>query len=285
LKRWFDYQEHRCKPRSLCTYKIVKKRFSMVWGDLLPEELTTIKVEEFQETGLQIGLAPRTINGQMGLALSAIRWAHDRGLIATGPPKYRALKLKSTHSRKYLTGSEIADLLKTVQEHRWKRLEIVIFLALYAGLRQHEIIWLTWEDVDLVEGWLHVRAKPGWSPKSASSERSVPIADELLKYLKSQTKTSKWVAPRVPGSQWQQRHFNMENRKLFQAAGVDDGGPHTLHRLRGTFATTVLRGGGDLESLREVLGHAKLSVTAGYLASTSESKRRAVQGVSFADRH
>jgi site-specific recombinase XerD len=74
-------------------------------------------------------------------------------------------------------------------------------------------------------------------------------------------------------------------RFMFKAAGVDDGGPHTLHRLRGTFATTVLRGGGDLESLREVLGHSELSVTAGYLAATSESKRRAVQGVRFGEQH
>jgi hypothetical protein len=36
-----------------------------------------------------------------------------------------------------------------------------------------------------------------------------------------------------------------------------------------------------LESLREVLGHSVLSVTAGYLSSTSESKRRAVGGLSF----
>ena len=55
----------------------------------------------------------------------------------------------------------------------------------------------------------------------------------------------------------------------------------SIHGLRETLATTVLRGGGNLESLREVLGHSVLSVTAGYLASTSESNRRAVQGVRF----
>ena len=91
----------------------------------------------------------------------------------------------------------------------------------------------------------------------------------------------RWVAPQSPGVQWCRRHLSAETRRLFRTAGVDDGGPHTLHRLRGTFATTVLRGGGDLESLREVLGHSVLSVTAGYLSATSESKRRAVQGVRF----
>ena len=59
---------------------------------------------------------------------------------------------------------------------------------------------------------------------------------------------------------------------------------HSLHRLRGTFATMVLRGEGDLESLREVLGHSVLSVTAEYFAATSKSKRRAVQGLRFSER-
>ena len=155
-------------------------------------------------------------------------------------------------------------------------------LALYAGLRQQEIAWLTWDDVDLADGWLHVRAKKGWSPKSATSERSIPIANDLAEYLINTSRSCRrWVAPQSPGKQWCRRHLGAETRRLFQAAGVGDEGPHTLHRLRGTFATTVLRGGGDLESLREVLGHSVLAVTAGYLTATSESKRRAIAGVSF----
>ncbi len=155
-------------------------------------------------------------------------------------------------------------------------------LALYSGLQQQEIAWLGWEVVDLEEGWLHVRSKKGWSPKSITSERSIPIAKELADYLTNTPRTCRrWVAAQSPNKQWCRRWLGAETRRLFQTAGVDDDGPHTLHRLRGTFATTVLRGGGDLESLREVLGHSVLSVTAGYLSATSESKRRAVGGLSF----
>jgi integrase len=282
LGRWFKYQATRSKPGSTNLYKVVRKRFSLTWGDLRPEEITKLIVEEFQESALQVGLNPRTINNQLGIALSAIKWAHERGLIDTEPPKWNRLKVNGTRVRKYLTGSEIVRLLATVREPRWKRLEVVVMLALYAGLRQQETLWLTWEDVELAEGWLHVRSKHGWSPKSATSERSIPIADELAEFLANSPRLSKrWVAPQSPREQWCRRHLGRESRLLFQAAGVDDGGPHTLHRLRGTFATAVLRGGGDLESLREVLGHSELSVTAGYLAATSESKRRAVQGVRF----
>ena len=282
LSRWIRYQTARCKPRSVHLYKIVRKRFSLVWGDLRPEQLTTVVVEEFQESALLAGLSPRTINHQMGIALSALKWAADRGLIDTNPPKWKRLKVSGSHARKYLSASELAQLLATAREPRWQRLEVVVMLALYAGLRQQEIAWLTWEDMDLVEGWLHVRAKKGWSPKSATSERSIPIADDLAEYLTDARRTCRrWVAPQSPGTQWCRRHLGAETRRLFQAAGVDDGGPHTLHRLRGTFATKVLRGGGDLESLRELLGHSLLAVTAGYLSATSESKRRAIGGVRF----
>jgi site-specific recombinase XerD len=282
LGRWLKHQTVRCKPRSVHLYKIVRKRFSLAWGDLWPEEVTTVVVEDFQESALQAGLNPRTINHQIGIALSALKWAHERGLIDTNPPKWKRLKVNGTHARKYLTTAEVERLLATVREPRWTRLEVVVMLSLFAGLRQQEIAWLTWEDVDLAGGWLYVRSKRGWSPKSATSERAIPIADELRSYLSTTPRTSpQWVAPQSPGKQWCRRHLGGECRKLFEAAGVNDGGPHTLHRLRGTFATTVLRGGGDLESLREVLGHSALSVTAGYLSATSESKRRAVQGVRF----
>ncbi|MCZ6782249.1 MAG: tyrosine-type recombinase/integrase, partial [Proteobacteria bacterium] len=183
LSRWIKYQTARCKPRSVHLYKIVRKRFALTWGDLRPEQITTIVVEEFQEGALLAGLSPRTINHQVGIALSALKWAADRGLTQTEPPKWNRLKVNSTHARKYLTASELTKLLAAAREPRWQRLEVVVMLALYAGLRQQEIAWLTWDDVDLADRWLHVRSKKGWSPKSATSERSIPIADDLAEYL------------------------------------------------------------------------------------------------------
>jgi len=59
------------------------------------------------------------------------------------------------------------------------------------------------------------------------------------------------------------------------------GSRHRLHLIRGTFATLVLRNGGDLESLRDILGHSDVKTTAGYLAATAQSKRRAVAGLNL----
>jgi integrase len=282
LRDWLEYQRKRCKPQTIQIYRIVRKRFAIFWGNLRPEEITPVKIKEAQDSMLRVGLSPRTINQQIDSGLSAIRWATDQGLIDVQPPRYKKLKLRNNHTRKYLTGDELRKLLVKVKEPRWERLELVVLLALYAGLRQGEIIWLTWEDVDLEEGWLHIRSKKGWSPKSSSSERSIPLAPELGEYLNSVLRDGyQWVAPHKPDKRWKRTWLANETRQLFKAAGVDNGGPHALHRLRGTFATTVLRGGGDLESLKDLLGHTLISVTAGYLSSTSESKQRAIAGLSF----
>ena len=281
LRQWLAFQEPRRKPNSLQTYRIIVKRFSMVWGALQVDEVTREKIEEFQETALQHGLAPRTINHQLGLAIAALRWAQDRGLVDTPPPPWKRLDVRGCGSRKYLTTTEMAKLFTALKKPSFARLTSIVMLAAYAGLRRSEIIWLEWCDVDLDEGWLHVRAKRGWSPKTSASERSIPLTEELLDYLKGPRRCDRWVAPFKPGAQWNRRHLGINIRRLFKSAGVDDGGPHTLHRLRGTFATQVLRMSGDLRSLQAMLGHGNLAITSIYLSEVDEHKRAAVRGLGW----
>ena len=281
LRRWLSYQEPRRKPNSLHAYRIVVKRFSMVWGDLRADEVTRERIEEFQETALQLGLSPRTINHQLGLAIAALRWAHERDLVDTPPPHWKRLHVRGSRSRKYLTTTEMAKLFRSLKKPTFSRLTPVVMLAAYAGLRRGEIIWLEWSDVDLDEGWLHVRAKRGWSPKTNASERSIPLTEELLAYLKGPRPSDRWVAPFGRGAQWNRRHLGINIRRLFKSAGIDDGGPHTLHRLRGTFATEVLRTSGDLRSLQAMLGHGNLAVTSIYLSEVDEHKRTAVRGLGW----
>ncbi len=91
LKLWLKHQTPRCKPHSIRMYKTACKRLTISFGDLRPEEINTLLIEKFQDKLLMVGLSPRTINFQVGIALSAIRWAHDRELIEHGPPKSKPL--------------------------------------------------------------------------------------------------------------------------------------------------------------------------------------------------
>src|ERR1019366_5566438 len=58
------------------------------------------------------------------------------------------------------------------------------------------------------------------------------------------------------------------------AAGLDDD--TTVHILRHTFATALVRGGTDLVIVAELLGHARLETTRGYIRPSAEDRTRAL---------
>jgi site-specific recombinase XerD len=49
--------------------------------------------------------------------------------------------------------------------------------------------------------------------------------------------------------------------------------------LRHTFATRFLEKGGDLATLRDILGHANLSTTSRYLHSNAKKMQQMVEGL------
>ena len=301
--------EHHSKPRSIEAFGCAARRFGARWGELPVDALDAAAIDAFKEERLR-DVAPATLNVDLDHLRNALRFARERGRLSA-PPTVRRVRDARRRVPKLLSQTEVGGLIALVSAdgsapgERFSRLEPIVRLAIAGGLRSDEVRWLRWCDVDLQRGLLHVRSKPGWSPKS-SAERTVPMHCELVRWLTrwraSLTRilergllAEDWVAPflpleggrgggqGVPGRQWVRGVLTQELRRLFEAAGVPRVGPHHLHKLRGTFAVRVLEGGGSLESLREILGHADLRSTAVYLAATDAAKRRAVSVVGWDD--
>lgn len=150
-------------------------------------------------------------------------------------------------------------------------------LGLHVGLRREEARFLAWRDVDLEAHLLRVSVKPpAFTPKT-HGERTVPLNQELADYLdrlRQLHPTAEWVCLNAELRQWS-LGLSRWARELFTAAGIDrEYG--TLHRLRHTFGTRLLEAGVDVETVRDLMGHADISTTARYLSSTDKRKRDAV---------
>ena len=64
-------------------------------------------------------------------------------------------------------------------------------------------------------------------------------------------------------------------RRVFEHAGLYESQNSVLHLIRHTVATRLVTSGVDLETARDVLGHAAVSTTALYLHSSNQRKKAA----------
>jgi integrase len=98
-----------------------------------------------------------------------------------------------------LTLKQIDEQLNALENY--PKLQTMVAMYIYAGLRREELLWLTLDDIDLKAGgfgMIRVRAKTineeSWQPKTKVN-RAVPISSSLRHYLDR-------YAPRPSNGRW-----------------------------------------------------------------------------------
>ncbi|HSF77448.1 MAG TPA: tyrosine-type recombinase/integrase, partial [Steroidobacteraceae bacterium] len=108
--------------------------------------------------------------------------------------------------------------------------------------RKDRNVMLPVEILSLLRDW--------WKERPTRKDAGVPLAD-------------RWLFPsRVGRGCLTTRQFARLFRAVVAAAGISK--PVTLHTLRHSFATHLLERGVDIRVIQALLGHAKLTTTAGY---------------------
>ncbi len=137
--------------------------------------------------------------------------------------------------------------------------KIIFHLMLDAGLRVSEVCNLQKQDVDLKNGLIKV------NNSKYNKSRLVPLVPELANMIQlypDANKNETYLLSNRHGSQL----TNNAVKQLFQRIKRDSGLQRVhAHLLRHTFATSYIVGGGNLEKLRIMLGHADYSITQNYL--------------------
>jgi integrase len=188
-----------------------------------------------------------------------------------------ALPRKIDFEGKALTKDQLIELLDLV---KGTKLELPVYLSAYLGLRRSEITGLLWENIDLKERVLQVkvvRTSAGKEtvikkPKTAKSQRSLYIEDEILELLK-RVRAQQEKYKQVLGKDYfaSDYVFTREDGKPYRVNTVTEQFTTflkrqrltliRLHDLRHTFASILHEEGINLKSISEALGHSDIGTT------------------------
>jgi integrase len=156
----------------------------------------------------------------------------------------------------------------------------IVLVALNTGMRRGELFHLRWTDVNLKTGWLTIAGRTSKNKQT----RRVPLNREALAVLESWRKQARTIAANsyvFPGEGDRPlTTITKAWRSVRTSAGLRD---FHFHDLRHHFASRLVQSGVDLNTVRELLGHADLQMVLRYahlapggLASAVEKVTRVV---------
>ncbi len=164
--------------------------------------------------------------------------------------------------------SEIEKVLGFVSPEKWRA---PIALLIETGMRDSELRFLRWQDVDLVRRVFILVGHDDRPMKTLSSERLIPMTTGALAVVqalkeKAGDNPTGYLFPEATPNRYT---LSQAWRRACKKAGI-----HIReHDLRHSFAVRLLQGGADIATTRDVLGHSSISTTDRYARELDHAKR------------
>lgn len=204
---------------------------------------------------------------------SCLLWAVRHDYLAKSPAanlEAPPMGAEAEERVRYWTLDEANKFLAAANGHRWELLFVVL---LGTGLRIGEALALRWSDIDLELGTVridrHLTEVRGVfrieTPKSKKSRRAVRLSQDNLRALaaaKSERKPAPddLVFPAQRSGSFVRRS-TLRHRVFLPLIAKAEVPVRTIHELRHTHATALLRAGVNIKTISERLGHASVQIT------------------------
>ena len=179
---------------------------------------------------------------------------------------------------------------------------LVLLLIVNLGLRVGEMLALSWSDIDFENRIVYINktlqsdirnfeAKEGEkklysriknSTKTNAGMRVISLNDSVMSYLeelraydKRNKIVSDYVACTTAGTLNRARNLQRSLERLLKKANIDK--KVSLHTLRHTFGSYLLRKGVGIEVISKLMGHARITVTYNkYIHTIKEEEAKAM---------
>jgi integrase len=222
-------------------------------------------LEDYRDTRLAAGAAPRTVRQEVSVLRTAWRWFYD--LAGLQPPRLPTVRFpkRTSYSRVTPTQGEVLAMLEHMDG--WARLAVVLLYA--TGGRPGEVRDLTWARVDLDRMTAILDGKTG--------PRAVPLSADAVAMLRQVRPASAapgdrvlWCTPSTFDSFLGPRAM----RAACEAAGVRRFTPYGLRRAA---VDAMARAGVDIGTAAAITGHSPQVMLQHYRTVSEEDMRRGVE--------
>ena len=291
--------------------RYVEKYIAPKLGNIKLDNLTAPAIQAFYNglvhpRGEAKPLSPKTVKNIHGVLHKAMQQAVLIGYLRSNPVdacKPPRVVRKEIYP---LDEAQVKEFIAAIEGHPH---EYLYKIALFTGLREGEILGLTWDCLDFERGTLHVKQqlrreqKKGGqyyfsSPKNGKT-RTLALAPSVLSLFRLQK--LKQNGMRVQAAElWEDRNLVFTNQiggflsyrtvyDCFKRIVCRLGFPSTrFHDLRHTYATLAIKSGDDIKTVQENPGHATATftldvyghVTAGMRKDSAERIERVNQTLS-----
>lgn len=266
------------------------------------DDITAWSVEKIRAERIKAKRKASTVNRDLVVLKSALSKAEEWGHVAKHPlRKVKPARIDEIGRIRWLAPDEEQRLYEALKAreadaraartsaNEWRRsrgypelppfgaqafidhLQPMVLLALDTGMRRGEVFQLNWQDVDLQRRQIKVR---GATAKSRRT-RYIPMTSEvhavLTRWSAQQGQLAELVFPNENGRPF--TNVKKAWQALLKAAKIS---AFRWHDMRHHFASRLVMKGVDLNTVRELLGHADIEMTLRYAHLAPEFKAQAI---------
>ena len=293
LLKWLE-EEHKHNIAH-STYKryiaLAKFHINPAAGDIELQKLTSNDITKMLAGMRQAGQSPRSQQQARALLSVALRDAEYKGYISVNP----VTRVRNPQGKRVeISPLSIEEVRRLLGTYAGTYLGGRLHIALICGLRQGEVLGLTWADIDLQQRTIKVHRQvqiiSGMQVfsdlKTEKSSRIIALTEEttaalrghldLIKQLKGRAESS-WVdndlvfpdgfgnfrSPKTDYAEW---------KKALKLCGI---APKRLHDARHTAATLMYSQGIGIETISRALGHSTSAITSKLYVHNSVEPQKA----------
>jgi integrase len=210
-------------------------------------------IEDYKTKRIKDGVANATVNRELACLKHmynlAIKWEDA----LRNPVKDVDFLEEPPGRTRFLDEEECQRLLDCCGDH----LKPIVMTALHTGMRKGEILLLTWKQVHIdrvINPFIEL------TETKNNKKRFIPLTDNMVQLLLNMPRQSEYMFLN-PFRKQPMECIRKSFGNALERAGITD---FRFHDLRHTFASHFIMSGGDMLTLKSILGHSSMKMVERY---------------------